>query len=111
MLKDRLQHWLTQTGTSRAELAEKLHVSKRTVDNWLGQKSRPIPGSKQAVIEAIIAPQSLPGHIAVNIPFTEDQWQIIADSIPEGVDKKEYVKNILLAMFKAARIPEPPEQQ
>ena len=110
MLNDRLQQWLTETGTSRADFAEKVHVSKRTVDNWLGKKHRPIPAAKRAIVEKIIAPKNAPGCIAVNFSFSEEKWEALTGHLPEGVDKVEYITNLLNSIIAAAKIPDPPEQ-
>ena len=104
MLNERLQDWLTRTGTSRADLADKLHVSKRTVESWLGRVHRPIPANKRATIEALIAPKSESGHMAVDLHFTPEEWEEITRDIPDGVDKEEAVKAKLLAFIRAARI-------
>lgn len=104
MLSERLQDWLNRTGTSREELADKLHVSKRTVESWLGRVHRPIPAAKRATIEAIISPKSEPGHVAVDFNFTLEEWEEVTSDIRDGVDKQEVVKNKLLAFIRASRI-------
>lgn len=104
MLNERLQNWLTRTGTTREELANILHVSKRTVDSWLGRVHRPIPATKRATIEAIISPKSEPGHIAVAFTFSDKEWEEITRDIPEGANKEEIVKAKLLAFVRAAHI-------
>ncbi len=105
MLNEKLQDWLNRTGTSRQQLADQLHVSRRTVESWLGRKHRPIPAAKVSTIERLIAPASAPGHIAVDFTFTEAEWEEITRGIPDGVDKEEAIKAKLLAFMRAARLP------
>ena len=105
MLNRRLQDWLTQTGTSRAQLAEQLHVSVRTVESWLGHKNpRPIPRNKVDTIERIIAPKSDPGCIAVQLHFPVEKWERITANLPPGVDPSEAVTQQLMALIDAANI-------
>lgn len=104
MLSERLQDWLTRTGTSREELAEKLHVSKRTVDSWLGRVHRPIPATKRATIEALISPKSEHGHVAIDFCFTDEEWTEITRDIEPGLNKEEVIKARLLSFIRAARI-------
>ena len=106
MLKKRLQDWLTKTGTSRADLATQLHVSVRTVESWLGQKNtRPIPKNKRDIIEDIIRPKHEPGCIAQQLTFTDEEWKLLTEDLPEGVDVHEVLKEMVIALRKATQIP------
>lgn len=105
MLHKRLQHWLTETGTSRAELAEKLHVKPRTVESWLGQKpKRPIPKNKVAIIESIIQPHTEEGEIHLTLRLSPEQWEELTKDLPPGADVAEAMKKRLLAFLRAAKI-------
>lgn len=105
MLNDRIQTWLIQEGKTRAEFAELLHISPRTVEGWLGKKQRPIPRKMHEAIEQIIAPAFEPGCIAVNVTFTDEQWEEITKDMPETADKKKLVVERMLAFIRAARLP------
>lgn len=105
MLHKRLQTWLTETGTSRAELAERLHVKPRTVESWLGQKpKRPIPKNKVAIIESMIQPQQEDGEIPLTLRLSPEQWEELTRDLPAGADVAEAMKNRLLAFIRAAKI-------
>ena len=103
MLNKRLQTWLALSGTSRAELAAMLHISPRTVDGWLGSVQRPIPHRMHAAIEKIIEPSPEPGHIARIVAFTPEEWAMLETLVPEGQDKQEYIKKMILGVIVAAR--------
>lgn len=105
MLNERLQEWLNLSGTTRAELAEQLHVNKRTVDSWLGRVHRPIPARLRATIEKLIAPTADPGCLPVNITFTESEWESLTSHLPSDCDKKEVFKQQILAMINALKLP------
>lgn len=105
MLNERLQEWLNLSGTSRAELAAKLNVGKRTVDSWLGKVHRPIPARLQATIERIIAPPAEPGCIAMQISFTDEEWAKLTSNLPDGIDKAEVVKQRFMAIINALELP------
>lgn len=106
MLKTRLRVWLAESKTSRAELAEMLGVKLRTVEGWLGKKGRDIPLTKAELIEKIIKPANEPGCIAVSVSFTPEQWEMLTKNLPEGADKQEAVKQYIMGMIKAARLPD-----
>lgn len=105
MLNERLQEWLNLSGTTRAELAKKLHVHKRTVESWLGRVHRPIPNRLRATIEKMIAPPAEPGCIPVSITFSPEEWEKMTAHIPDGSDKKETLKQQMLAMISALELP------
>ena len=105
MLNERLQEWLNLSGTTRAELAEKLHVHKRTVESWLGRVHRPIPNRLRATIEKMIAPPAEPGCVPVSITFSPEEWEKMTAHIPDGSDKKETLKQQMLAMISALELP------
>ena len=105
MLNKRLQNWLTETGTTRAELAEKLHVKPRTVDSWLGQKNlRPIPKNKVEIIERMIKPQVADGEIPLTLRLSPEQWEELTKDLPPGTDVAAAMKKRLLAFLRAAKI-------
>jgi transcriptional regulator with XRE-family HTH domain len=105
MLNDRIQKWLVKEGKSRSELAELLHVSPRTIDGWLGKKQRPIPFKMHQAIEDIIRPKANPGCLPLQVTFTSEEWELMTADLPEGVDKQEAVKQYLMGIIKAARLP------
>ena len=105
MLNERLQEWLNLSGTSRAELASKLHVGKRTVDSWLGKVHRPIPARLRSTIERLIAPPAEPGCIPLQLTFTDEEWERLTFDIPEGVNKEEVVKQRFMAVISALKLP------
>jgi transcriptional regulator with XRE-family HTH domain len=105
MLNERLQEWLNLSGTTRAELAEKLHVNKRTVDSWLGKVHRPIPQRLRATIAKLIAPVAEPGCLPVTISFTEEEWEAVTSHLPSDCDKKETFKQQMIAMIEALKLP------
>lgn len=105
MLNERLQEWLNLSGTTRAELAQKLNVGKRTVDSWLGKVHRPIPARLKGTIERIIAPSAEPGCIAAQLSFTDEEWERLTSDIPDGVDKVEFVKQRFMAVINAMQLP------
>ena len=106
MLNERLQEWLNLSGTSRAELAAKLHVSPRTVESWLGRKHRPIPARLTTTIERIITPPAEPGCIPLQLTFTDEEWERLTFDIPDGVDKEDVIKKRFMAVINALRLPE-----
>lgn len=105
MLNERLQIWLNETGTTRQELAERLHISHRTVEGWLGKKPRPIPQRMHATIERLIAPVPEPGCIPVQLVFSDDQWERLTAHLPDGSDKKELLKQQIMALLEALQLP------
>lgn len=105
MLNERLQEWLNLSGTSRAELAAKLHVSPRTVESWLGRVHRPIPARLRSTIERLIAPPAEPGCIPLQLTFTDEEWERLTFDIPEGVNKEEVIKQRFMAVISALKLP------
>jgi transcriptional regulator with XRE-family HTH domain len=105
MLNDRIQAWLIKEGKSRSEFAKMLHISPRTVDGWLGKVQRPIPHKMHEAIELIIAPPSEPGCIAQEVAFTAEEWELLTKGLPDGADKQEAVKQYIMGIIKAARLP------
>lgn len=105
MLNERLQEWLNLSGTTRAELAQKLNVGKRTVDSWLGKVHRPIPARLKGTIERIIAPPAEPGCIAAQLTFTDEEWERLTSGLPDNVDKVEFVKQRFMAVINAMQMP------
>lgn len=105
MLNERLQEWLNLSGTSRAALAEKLNVGKRTVDSWLGKVHRPIPARLKTTIERIIAPPAKPGCIAAQLNFNEEEWERLTAGLPDDIDKVEFVKQRFMAIINAMQMP------
>lgn len=102
MLHDRLKKWLKETGTSRETLADLLMVSRKTVEGWLLKANpRPIPLRKHAAIEALIAPKSAPGCIAVPISIPAEEWHKLTKDLPPGTDKEQAVAEYLLGLIKA----------
>ena len=105
MLHRRLQNWLTETGTSRADFAALLHVKQRTVESWLGNKpKRPIPKNKIEIIENLIRPKAENGEIPLTLRLSPEQWEELTRDLPAGADVSEAMKNRLLAFIRAAHI-------
>lgn len=100
-----LQEWLNLSGTTRSELAEQLHVNKRTVDSWLGRVHRPIPARLRTTIEKLISPAIAPDCLSVNVTFTEAEWEALTSHIPDDFDKKKVFKQQVLAMINALKLP------
>lgn len=69
---DQIKAWLKRERMTRQELAEKIGVSKGTVDNWLCG-THPIPYAKLQYIETLMQPAAVP-PAAVNIL---DEVQVI----------------------------------
>lgn len=104
MTPDDVKKWLSEVGMSRAEFAERLSVSKRTVDNWLSPASRyTIPKVKLATIAEMMEPPRPEGFIPVQVAFTDEEWQQIVASYPPGTDVKAEVEQQMLALIRAAR--------
>lgn len=56
---DQIKAWLKRERMTRQELAEKIGVSKGTVDNWLCG-THPIPHAKALLIETMMQPAAVP---------------------------------------------------
>lgn len=69
---EEIRAWLKRAHISRQELAERLGVSKSTVDNWLCG-NHPIPQGRVMLIETMMQPAAVP-PAAVNIL---DEVQVI----------------------------------
>lgn len=69
---EEIKNWLKRARMTRQELAEKIGVSKGTVDNWLCG-AHPIPHAKALLIETMMQPAP-PPPAAVNIL---DEVQVI----------------------------------
>lgn len=69
---EEIKNWLKRARMTRQELAEKIGVSKGTVDNWLCG-AHPIPFAKLQLIETMMQPAVSP-PAAVNIL---DEVQVI----------------------------------
>lgn len=90
----KIKDWLKTSGHSREWLAEKLLVSKGTIDGWLAP-SRPIPYAKKQLIKNIINP---PQHsfsplkhddiIAFTVRFTPEEW---AAMLPPEIDPNDQI--------------------
>ena len=88
----KIKDWLKTSGHSREWLAEKLLVSKATIDGWLAP-SRPIPSTKLAFIKKLMLPQknTLPpikhdDVIAFTVRFTPEEW---AAMLPPEIDPND----------------------
>lgn len=56
---EEIKAWLKRERMTRQELAEKIGVSKGTVDNWLCG-THPIPHAKALLIETMMQPAAVP---------------------------------------------------
>ena len=88
-----IKDWLKASGHSRAWLAEKLLVSKGTIDGWLAP-SRPIPPHKLAYIKNLMSPPKTPPAplkhsdiIAFTVRFTPEEW---ASVLPPDIDPNDH---------------------
>ena len=91
-----IKKWLKSTGKDRNWLAEKLYVSKSTVDNWLAPSTpTPIPKSKAAFIHSLMEQSQTVESRKVNyddvltfsVRLTPEEWKAL---LPPHVDPKDY---------------------
>ncbi len=91
-----IKKWLKSTGKDRNWLAEKLYVSKSTVDNWLAPSTpTPIPKSKAAFIHSLMEQSQTVESKKVNyddvltfsVRLTPEEWKAL---LPPHVDPKDY---------------------
>lgn len=105
-LNNRLKSWMKETKTTRAEVAKALGISPRTVEGWLSPSvNRHIPFKKMKAVEQLIAPTNMPGHIAVQVTFTDEEWEELTKGLPDYVDKVAFVRSKMLALIEAAKWP------
>lgn len=105
MLNERIQEWLNLTGITRQQFADTLHVSKRTVEGWLGNKPRPIPAKLHSTIEKLMTPPAEPGCIPLQLFFSDEKWKKLTAHIPDGPDKKAILANQIMALLDAIQLP------
>lgn len=101
-----LKVWLSQNSMSQKTLAATLGVSEAAVYGWCSNHK--IPDKRWEQMQEIFCQDSEkpePGCIAVQIEFSDEEWEKIASTIPDGVDKVEFVKETMLRLIKAARLP------
>ena len=106
-----LKVWLSQNQMSQRTLAATLGVSESAIYGWCSKKA--IPEKRWLQMKDIFckdSEQPEPGCIAVQIEFSDEEWEKIASTIPDGIDKVEFVKQTMLRLIKAARLPVNSEQ-
>ncbi|MFR2287272.1 MAG: hypothetical protein ACLS9G_07755 [Akkermansia sp.] len=117
-----IKKWLKSTGKDRNWLAEKLYVSKSTVDNWLAPSTpTPIPKSKAAFIHSLMEQSQTVESKKVNyddvltfsVRLTPEEWKAL---LPPHVDPKDYaaaekyIRNLLQSIVDSTPPrPRPPE--
>ena len=117
-----IKKWLKSTGKDRNWLAEKLYVSKSTVDNWLAPSTpTPIPKSKAAFIHSLMEQsqtvESKKVHyddvLTFSVRLTPEEWKAL---LPPHVDPKDsaaaekYIRNLLQAIVDSTPpMPRPQE--
>lgn len=90
---EKIKTWLRQSGMTRAELASKLMVTKRTVDGWLSS-GNPIPAKKLAMIERLM--RGLPES---TLPLPAD-FEIYVKNEAEKLKKN--IDDFVIAIIKKA---------
>ena len=117
-----IKKWLKSTGKDRNWLAEKLYVSKSTVDNWLAPSTpTPIPKSKAAFIHSLMEQSQTVESKKVNyddvltfsVRLTPEEWKAL---LPPHVDPKDYaaaekyIRNLLQSIVDSTPpMPRPQE--
>jgi hypothetical protein len=106
-----LKVWLSQNQMSQKTLAATLGVSESAVYGWCSNHK--IPDKRWQEMKSLFckdSEQPEPGCIAVQVEFPDDEWEKITATIPDGIDKVEFVKQTMLRLIKAARLPMNGEQ-
>ena len=117
-----IKKWLKSTGKDRNWLAEKLYVSKSTVDNWLAPSTpTPIPKSKAAFIHSLMEQSQTVESKKVNyddvltfsVRLTPEEWKAL---LPPHVEPKDYaaaekyIRNLLQSIVDSTPpMPRPQE--
>lgn len=100
-----LKVWLSQNQMSQKTLATTLGVSESAIYGWCSKKL--IPEKRWQQMKDLFckdSEQPEPGCIAVQIEFSDEEWEKIASTIPDGVDKVAFVKNTMMKLIRAARL-------
>lgn len=100
-----LDVWLSQNRMSKKELAAKLGVTESAVYGWFSNTR--IPEKRWQQMKGFFSSDSEPpasGCIAVDFTFTDTEWNDLTADLPDNCDKKEAVKQRLLAFIHAAHI-------
>lgn len=102
-----LEVWLSQKKMSKKELAAKLGVTESAVYGWFSNTR--IPEKRWQEMKAFFCKdfeQPEPGCIAVEVSFSEEDWQKLTADIPDGTDKVDFMRQAMMRLIKAARLPE-----
>lgn len=114
-----IKKWLKSTGKDRNWLAEKLYVSKSTVDNWLAPSTpTPIPKSKAAFIHSLMEQTQTVERKKVNyddvltfsVRLTPEEWKALLPSHVDPSDHdaaEKYIRGLLQSIVDST----PPMQR
>lgn len=98
---------------SRSALAQRLHVSKGTVDNWLCDAA-PIPRAKVDLIEMILSPEpehnltrTLEGLTPMGLLLTDAEYALISTVARNmGLTPDEYARRAILGEARKTASPD-----
>lgn len=115
MNTDEIKASMKRQRITRQELAEKLGVSKGTVNNWLCGAD-PIPFAKQQLIETLLAPAPAPApeppspasFKVLNVILSREEFALcVAAAKKEGVSVEDWARRIVLERTAAVAPPTP----
>ena len=91
---------------SKKELAAMLGVSESAIYGWFSNAK--IPEKRWNEMKNYFckdSEQPEPGCMAVQVEFSDEEWEKLAATIPDNIDKIEFVKKTMMQLIKAARLP------
>lgn len=98
MTTQEIADFLKSTGKDRFWLAEKIGVSKHTVDGWF--TGRPIPRPKQAAIRRVLT-----GPPAIDVKLSLSEWQRIqALAAAKGQTTDDFIVSVLKSILSLAAL-------